>query len=70
MYRVCRCTSDNNVTPTVQSKAEEWLRMDMDPDSRAVISNMLQQGSPQLHDLICTRLEFGMYDSTTLRLET
>lgn len=54
------CASAAATRSSLQDKIQEWMSLDRDPASRAVIEDLVaKQANVQLEELMCKRLEFG-----------
>eukprot|EP00775_Hariotina_reticulata_P013121 gene13121-13251_t len=56
----CSAAAPAAAAPVLQDKVQEWLSMDKDAASRAVIQDLMAKtASTELEELMCKRLEFG-----------
>jgi len=56
----CSAAAPAAAAPGVQDKVQEWLSMDKDVASRAIVQDLMAKTAiAELEELMCQRLEFG-----------
>lgn len=56
----CSAAAPAAAAPVLQDKVQEWLSMDKDAASRALVQDLMAKtANSELEELMCKRLEFG-----------